>query len=234
MTPEARKADPFYRVFEVYESHFLNLRITWTLFHTFHQIPENVVIINEAAPTTFHEIGQSLVEHLLVQLGRLTDRPVEGKPELLSLSKIIEEAERCLNDPQRTIPEPYLFIELHPGKPVPTREEHNREFSEGLEQTLSEMRPILAALHAHRNKRIAHLDFAHAVGAATAPLPSLTFGEIERVLALLEKLLNAISAHLWQSSTVFQYPYLRDPSELIEVLKLGTEARKKNCRSSAE
>ncbi len=76
---EARKADPFYREFEVFESHFLNLRTTWTVFHAFHQVPQNVAVINEAAPTTFHEIGRSLVEHLLVQLGRLTDRPIEGR-----------------------------------------------------------------------------------------------------------------------------------------------------------
>lgn len=231
MTPEARKTDPFYIVFERYETHFLHLRITWTLFQTFHQVPENVAIINEAAPTTFHEIGRSLVEHLLIQLGRLTDRPIEGKPEFLSLRKIVDEVKNCLIDSRRVIPKPYLFAEFNPGQSVPSREEHNRAFRKILEKTLCEISPILKIVHAHRNKRVAHLDFAHDIGTTAEPLPKLTFGEIEQVLSLLEKLLNAISSHLWQCSTVFNYPYLREPCELIEVLKLGIEARNNRRRT---
>lgn len=227
MTTEERKSDPFYRVFESYESHYLNLRITWALFQTFHQVPENVAVINDAAPTTFHEIGRSLVEHILVQLGRLTDRPVKDKSEFLSLRKIVDEAKNCLQDPNRKIPDPYFFSELNPGRPLPNPDEHNRVFEQNLEQLRSEIEPILAAVHAHRNKRIAHLDFEHAIGNSEAPLPELTFGDIQHALSLLEKLLNSISSHLWQVSTSYNYPYMRDPNELIEVLRLGIRARRK-------
>ncbi len=225
-SPEARQNDPFYRQFEAFERHVLSLRITWTVFHVLYQEPKNVAVMNQAASTTFHEIGRSVVEHLVIQLGRLTDRPIEGKPAYLSLTAIRAEVARNLADPAREIPAPYFLAEKNNGQPMPSRPERDADFSTSLQGILSDLEPLLAAAHKHRNKWVAHLDFDRAISPAEFPLPELTFADIERALKLIEQFLEKISSYFWQVNPSYDYPYLRGPDELIEILTLGIEARK--------
>jgi len=224
-TQKERGADLFYKQFETFQNHYLNLTITWTVFRALYQDPTNVVTINEAARTTFHEIGRSLVEHLLIQIGRLTDRPIEGKAEYLSLPALRREMERCLADSIRVIPEPYLFAERNPSKPIPSRSERDTVFLSEVASMFTSLGPTLAKLHKHRNKWIAHLDFNHAIAPSKQPLPALPFSELGAAIETIGKILKTISSYFWQVGPSYDYPYIRDPEELVDVLRLGIQSR---------
>jgi hypothetical protein len=224
-TPEDKEADPFYQQFRTFENHYLNLTITWTVFRVLYQDPTNVVTINEAARTTFHEIGRSLVEHLLIQLGRLTDRPIEGKAEYLSLRMLCREMERCLAISTRVTPEPYLFAERNHGKPMQSRAERDTAFLSEVGSMLTRLEPTLAKLHKHRNKWIAHLDFNHAIEPSRQPLPALPFLELDEAIETIGGILKTVSSYFWQAGPSYHYPYMRDPEELVAVLRLGIQSR---------
>ena len=56
-----------------------------------------------------------------------------------------------------------------------------------------------------RNRHLAHTDFKLALDSAVQPLPPVSFGQMQRVLAALRAVINDIELHYWNSTTAFEF-----------------------------
>jgi hypothetical protein len=218
--PQSRDSDPFYVPFHTFQSHYLSLCETWTFFQILYQEPENVAILHEAAGLAFEQIGRSTVEHLLIQLARLSDPEVTAGHKNLSLDAIVVEVGKCLTEPDRKIPDPYP-----PQKTPPPRAVRDREFLAKIEAVSAKLRPIRQKLIQHRVKWIAHLDFEHAINPRQKVLADLSFAEIGQAIELVGLILVAINSYFWQVGVTYSMPP-RSEKQLLSIVRLGSLAQK--------
>jgi hypothetical protein len=95
------------------------------------------VILNSTAGMAFDLIGRSTVEHLLVQLARLTDHETTGKHRHLCLGSLITEVRRALAETTRRIPDPYP-----PTPVVAPRVERDQQFLNEIDCLCVKLAPI--------------------------------------------------------------------------------------------
>jgi hypothetical protein len=127
-------SDPFHPAIKAFEHQYIRLRRTWLVFETLFMKTDNVKLLNQASAQTFHEIGISMLEHLLLQLSRLTDHPGADYQKHLCLRRI-----RC-----------DLISYLKECDGVSYQVKH-REFLDALQSLVNESGEIAKKLRLHRN-----------------------------------------------------------------------------------
>lgn len=197
-----RESDPFYRAIKAFEDQYISLRRTWQVFQTLFVKADHAKLLHQAGAQTFHEIGISMLEHLLLQLSRLTDYPGEDHQKHLCLRLI-----RC---------DLISYLKERDGESY--RVKHG-EFLEALQSLVHKSGEIAKKLRLHRNESIAHLGWGRALGARDEPLPSLTFGEIEKLIQLIGDIIHSVTNYLWKTGLQHEWDTYDQAANLFDALK---------------
>lgn len=125
----------------------------------------NVEIFNALAPDFFGFLQRTLVDSLIVLLGRLTDAESNRSQENLSFKRLVAEVDNSQHAPLRDEVHIHLAkIELHSQ-----------------------------SARKHRNKRVAHSDLDIALSSST--LPDIVIVDFKEVLKACRDLLNAVASY---------------------------------------
>jgi hypothetical protein len=195
-------SDPFHPAIKAFEHQYIRLRRTWLVFETLFMKTDNVKLLNQASAQTFHEIGISMLEHLLLQLSRLTDHPGADYQKHLCLRRI-----RC-----------DLISYLKECDGVSYQVKH-REFLDALQSLVNESGEIAKKLRLHRNESIAHLDWGRALGTVDKPLPSLTFGELGSLIMLIGEIVHNVTNYLWKTGHQHEWDPYDQAANLFNALE---------------
>ena len=199
---QRRNADPFYHEIQAFEDQFIRLRRTWVVFQTLFMASNHAKLTNQVDSQTFHEIGVSMVEHLLLQLCRLTDQPGKEHQKHLCIRRI-----KC----QLT-----AYLKEQDGESY--REIH-RVFLKEFNGLCDEGKVIAEKLRFHRNESVAHLDWKRALGARDEPLPSLTFCEIGKLIILIGEIIHSVTNYLWKTGLQHDWDTYDQAANLFKALK---------------
>lgn len=195
---KANTSDVFLKDFELFENHYTDIIITWTLLEVLYKNPENLKVIHDVDRTTFYHIQRSLIEHIIIQLSRLTDTNFDKN---LGLRKIRESVNKELDDQNRKIFSKSKIVKQE------------------IEKICKELDPVLVKLHVHRNKWIAHVDYEHANDPSKTPLPHLSLRDVEVAIKKIKELLQVIRPCFWNTCRDYNYPFASRPERLVTALK---------------
>jgi hypothetical protein len=160
------------------------------------------VIFHWRNTQTFHEIGISMLEHLLLQLSRLTDHPGADYQKHLCLRRIRCDLISCLKERDGV-----------------SYQVKHREFLDALQPLVNESGEIAKKLRLHRNESIAHLEWDRALGTVDNPLPSLTFGEIRSLIMLIGEIIHKVTNYLWKTGLQHEWDTYDKAVNLFNSLK---------------
>jgi hypothetical protein len=197
-----RASDPFYPAIKAFEDQYISLRRTWLVFQPLFMKTDNVKLLHQAGAQTFDEIGTSMLEHLLLQLSRLTDHPGADHQKHLCLRRM-----RC-----------DLISYLKERDGASCRVKHC-EFLEALQSLVDKSGKIAKKLRSHRNESIAHLNLDRAVGARDEPLPSLTFCEIGKLIILIGEIIHSVTNYLWKTGLQYDWDTYDQAANLFKALE---------------
>ncbi|WP_283742706.1 hypothetical protein [Sideroxydans sp. CL21] len=147
---------------------FLNSQVVWLhgRWIVYRQIygtnPKRIDLINEAAPTFFWMIEQSLMNDVQLTLVKLADPSTTCGRENLTLETLVTEVERISTG----------------------------ELSTTMRQSLVNFRQCCEKIRQRRHKDIAHFDLSVQLGNKAEVLPSPSRQEIELALLELRKFMN--------------------------------------------
>jgi hypothetical protein len=161
--------------------------------------PERVQLLNESARSFFAGLQRMMIREAMLCISRLTDpaQPGGGKNNLVLAV--------LLDDPK---------LDSSPKLKAKLSKELNRAKSGA------------APIRKHRNRYIAHLDHATAIGAPDDPLPSVTRAAVEKVIQQMEAFYHRHSSELYDSDRVFELSSLGGTSSLIKALERARQWRK--------
>ena len=197
-----RESDPFYPPFRAFEDEYIQLRRTWLVFRVLFMQHENSSLLWRYSWQTSQEIGLSMVQHILLQLSRLTDNPGEANRKHLCLRQL-----RC---------ELTTHLKAREGDSF---DEKRHEFLEEVKSIVSKSSGIACKLRLHRNEVIVHLDWSRQLGEKDAPLPSLTFGEIGVLIMMIGDLIQKITNYLWETVHQHEWDTYDQAANLFNALK---------------
>jgi hypothetical protein len=143
-----------------------------------------------------------MLEHLLLQLSRLTDHPGADYQKHLCLRRI-----RC-----------DLISYLKECDGISYQVKH-REFLDALQSLVNESGEIAKKLRLHRNESIAHLDWGRALGTVDKPLPSLTFGELGSLIMLIGEIVHNVTNYLWKTGHQHEWDPYDQAAKLFNALE---------------
>jgi hypothetical protein len=132
-----------------------------------------------------------MLDRLLLGLSRLTDKSKSGKYDNLSLVALVEEADQ------------------------------QPELKGRLVNQLDHLHKTVAVMRKHRDKRVAHADFAALTDPMSA-LPGYEISEIEDALKQVAEFLNSYEFHSFNSETAYYQcllPLGHDGEKLVKCLK---------------
>ena len=205
-------------VFELLRYEVAWLHAKWVNYEQlFARGQDRIATMNETAPGFFVVVSDSLTADLILGLCRLTDPEATGKNENLTLDRLA-----------KAIP-PGLAKAIPPdGEP--------RDFSVVVGEAVEKLRRSCSPLRDWRNKRFAHSDFPTARNLEVLPTVSLQI--IERSIAAVRVIMNAIEMHYLDSEFRYEeFTNLDDGDLLIFYLNraLEYEERERNevLKSSA-
>jgi hypothetical protein len=157
--------------------------------------PERIAVLNQAAPSMFRTVQDTLFEDVLLHLARLTDPSksmgranlsVRHMATLLAASPIARNVESLANAALAAC-------------------EFARDW---------------------RNRRLAHRDLSVALGQGVQPLAPASRAAVKSALVALEELLNAVSSHYLESTTMFDLGLSgEDAVSLLYLLRDGLHFR---------
>lgn len=156
---------------------------------------ERIELLNQAAPSMFRTVQDTLWEDVLLHLARLTDPPKSSGKSNLSVRHLAE----------------LVGTSLIGGSVAPLAEATlvSCEFARDW-----------------RNRRLAHRDLDLALGQSVQPLAAASRASVKVALAALDELLNSISGHYLDSTTMFDLgPSGEDAVSLLYLLRDGLESR---------
>lgn len=157
--------------------------------------PERIALLNQAAPSMFRTVQDTLFEDVLLHLARLTDPPKSMGKANLSMRHLAT---------------------LLATSPIGSKVE-------------SLAQAALAACEFARdwrNRRLAHRDLSVALGQGVQPLVPASRAAVKSSLVALEDLLNAVSSHYLNSTTMFDLgPSGEDAVSLLYLLRDGLAFR---------
>jgi hypothetical protein len=161
--------------------------------------PERIKIFNDAAPSFFGTVQDSLWENVLLHLARLTDPPATAKKANLTFSRLCT---LVTNEPLRT----------------------------DVAKALNLVQVEVAFARDWRNRRIAHGDLLLSLGHTTSELAPASRLQVSATLSAMAKLLNLVSHHFLDSTTLFEFaaePGAGGAISALYILRAGVEAETK-------
>lgn len=157
---------------------------------------ERIELLNQTAAFFFQVVHNTLWENVLLHIARLTDPPIQGKNENLTLLR--------LPDAVDAVDDQALADDL---RVLATEIESRSRFARGL-----------------RNKRLAHIDFPLAIDAKVTSLPSASRRDVEDVLASFRQIMNRLHVAFFQSEVGFEHFITHEGADTL-VYHLAVAAR---------
>ncbi len=182
-------------VFDKLQIEITWLHARWQLYRQlFGHSERQIELLNEAAGAAFYLINDVLIDEVQVSLSKLTDPASSRGFDNLSLCQLQERMEA----------------------------QGQSQLATDLRVLLDDLQNRCEAFRVRRNKRLAHLDLAVALGTATTPLPGVSRQMIEDALAVVRSYMNSIQGHYDDSE--FAYTHFishGDGEALVHYLKAG-------------
>ncbi len=161
-----------------------------------------IELMNEAAPSFFHTVNDALWENMLLHISRLTDPP-----------ETLGKGGRLTGKSNLSLRR--LVTELAKNPTAPN-------IDEPVKQAIQRS----AFARDWRNRRIAHKDFALALGLPATPLDHASRAAVAQGLAAFSDVLNAVSAHYLDSTTMFELGSASpEASSVLHLLRDGMRYR---------
>ena len=155
-------------------------------------------LLSQTGAVFFELTRDALITDALLTLGRLLDKPQQGRNNNLCLEYLIDSI-RARND---------------------------NDLASELEAVLRDARRSEVKARKHRNKRIAHNDLLTHLDDAGSPLPNATVGEMHKLLESTQIFLNMIDMYYCKSQTLFSSQVLNgDADAMIGFLADGMRYR---------
>lgn len=191
------------KLFRALKSEVIDLHLRWMIYRQLFAGSEaDVEILNRSGSNVFYLLQFWILDDVTLRLAKITDPPVQGKFENLSLERLSASLEGDSRD--------FVERELRP--------------------VLDRLGGACEKFRQLRNKRVAHRDLSHAIGLAEPPLPGISREDVETALLLVREAMNKTELHHSRSQTAYEQmivPYDSDGNRLIKVLKLGLAAEEK-------
>ena len=170
------RSDAFARARKQLWNELVQLHDTWAQYiQLYGSSRERIGLLNETARWFFALLQRVMLRDVFLGIARLTDEPGSGQRKNLTI--------RVLLDDPEVVARPELCSEL--------------------ERLMNAAATRAAPIRKHRNKYIAHLDHAVAVGAHDDPLPSVLREEISGVVDDFATIYNVHSGAIHDSNAFF-------------------------------
>jgi hypothetical protein len=157
--------------------------------------PARIDLLNQAAPSMFRTVQDTLWEDVLLHLARLTDPPKSMGKANLSLRQLAV---------------------LVAGLPIGRNVESLANAALGACEFARDW----------RNRKLAHRDLELAMGQSVQTLAPASRAAVKIALAALTEMLNAVSLHYFDSTTMFDRgPGREDAASLLYLLRDGLQSR---------
>jgi hypothetical protein len=175
------------------------LHIKWSEYVVlFGTKPSRVHLMNEAAPRFTRLIQDMLWDDVLIHIARLTDPPETRTRQGARLNLTVQRL-------------PLLIVDTPVRKAV--------------EAKISEVMAASEFCRDWRNRRIAHNDLEHALDRTIRPLKEGSRLKVKEALALIEAVMNVVSAHYFDSQIHFGAGAVTGGAmRLLHVLDSGLQA----------
>jgi len=184
------------QLFDALRDETLALYVRWKPYRSLYTgAPPDIDLLNTSGATLFAVLQAVIFDDLVLRLCKLTE-PVGTSYENLSIHRLRAALEA-----------------------------HDPEFvAHQLEKRLANLDVHCRPLRTVRNKRIAHVDLQHALRVKTDPVAGLTRGGIERVVRMLDSILNLVEERYRHTHTYYDailVPLSADGERLTEILRRG-------------
>jgi hypothetical protein len=158
-------------------------------------------LLSQTGAVFFALTRDALITDALLTLGRLLDKPQQGRSNNLCLEYLLDSI-RARND---------------------------NDLASELEAVLRDARRSEDKARKHRNKRIAHNDLLTNLDDAGSPLPNATVGEMNELLESTQVFLNKIDMYYCKNHNLFSGQVLNgDADTMIGFLADGMRYREEH------
>lgn len=170
----------------------------WVIFmQLFGESEERIEFLNSMVPVFFLTIQFSLINDILISIGRLTDPKQTMRFNNLSLERMIS----------------YINIEQHP------------DLVESINTKYDLLMERCAEIRKQRDKRLAHTDENIRYGEGTIPIVDRKI--IEEALKTIRELMNLLEEYFHGSHRAYDMPILKgDGNTIVHLLELANEHKK--------
>lgn len=186
------------RVTEIFEKlkYEVNaLHVKWIFYRQLYASkPEDIELLNRHGSNVFYMFQMQTLDEVCLIFSKLTDPNRQGSNENLSLKQLI----------------------------VFANDNAEPEFAQELKRKFESVKEACETFRVLRNKRIAHADLTHGLGAASEPLPGISREYVESALRLLRELMNHFELHYRDSKTAYDMviiPFTSDGNKLLKALR---------------
>ena len=170
----------------------VHLHDTWEQYRKLYGHSEDrVKLLNSSARSFFALLQRLMVRDVILGISRLTDPPKSKGKSNLVLSVLLE-------DPRLT-DRPELKAELASG--------------------INEAKRLAQPVREHRNRYIAHLDHATAIGAPDDPLPPIPGSSVDELITRMESVYHRYRGELDATDSSFELSTLGGFDSLLRVLE---------------
>lgn len=163
------------------------LRKVWADFHYLFDAPPERLQLYRCAPYFFDWVKRSMVGQIVLRVSRLTDPAIQQGKQNLTLSVLLDDA----------------------------RLETSSGLRAQVEHAIAKIRADAEPIRRHRNKDVAHIDYAFAMQEVGSELPKLPRALVEGCLTEMEAVYNRISALVYHKHSDFELGAIGDTRSLV-------------------
>ena len=196
MTADLSKIPPdLAAIYKELEDDLCQTEFRWQVFRQLYATnKERIDLMESVACGFFREVESLLIDGVFLHICRMTDPSSQGKHENLVLEQIVNGLDAATHGP--------LIAKMQMG--------------------LADIKTKTAAIHVHRNKRIAHFDKPTMLGPPDAVLPGVSLNAIEAALTAIGDFLNLFRMEFF-GDTMYRKKVLShdDGDSLVHFLKYG-------------
>ena len=165
---------------------------SWEQYVTlFAHSDERVRMLNACAGWFFATTQRTLLREVILSISRLTDPIKSGSFDNLVIASLLSDS----------------AIDSHDG------------LRDAMQAAVDAAVSKAASVRVHRNKYVAHLDHATALGTGDQPLPGLRREDISEAIDLLEKAYNLHGLRVHQSQAFFDVGSMGSVPALLKILE---------------
>jgi len=158
---------------------------------------ERVQLLNQTARSFFASLQRLMIREVLLCISRLTDPLKSRDRDNLVLLRLLEDPE----------------LQAH------------QELRASLQAEIAAIRVHAMPIRKHRNRYIAHLDHATAIGADDDPLPPLPREIMDKAIERMGAAYHRYAREVYQTDVSFEVAALGDAESLTAALERGQKWR---------